>query len=222
MPMPPTRAFLSSTIGKKVVMALSGLALFGFVLLHMAGNLQVYLGPVAMNEYAEWLREVLHGAGLWIARAVLLVATLLHVWAAVSLTLANNAARPAGYRHLESEASTYASRTMKWGGPLLLLFVIYHLLHFTTGNAHPDFIAGDVYHNFVAGFRSVPAAAVYILAMVMLGLHLRHGVWSMLRTLGLSHPRYGRLADHAALGFALLVTVGNLSFPIAVLTGFVR
>ena len=214
--------FFQSTIGRKVVMAVTGVILFGFVLAHMAGNLQVYLGPLAFNQYAVNLRLLLHGAGLWIARSGLLVSAILHVWSATSLTLESRAARPVSYRKWEAQESTYASRTMRWSGVIVLGFVIYHLMHFTFGNVHPDFVPGDVYHNFVSGFRVVPVSIFYIIANVLLGLHLRHGVWSMLRTLGLSHPRYLRLAQAAALGFAGIVVLGNLSFPIAVLAGIVR
>jgi succinate dehydrogenase / fumarate reductase cytochrome b subunit len=214
--------FVRSTIGRKVVMAVTGVILFGFVLAHMAGNLQVYLGPAAFNHYAEFLREVLHGTGLWIARAVLLAAAVLHVWAATSLTLQSRAARPVAYRQWTARESTYASRTMRWSGVIVLVFVIYHLLHFTFGTVHPDYVPGDVYHNFVAGFEVPVVSAFYILANVLLGFHLRHGVWSMLQTLGLSHPRYKRVAVLTAAAFAIIVTVGNLSFPIAVLAGWIQ
>jgi succinate dehydrogenase / fumarate reductase, cytochrome b subunit len=216
--------FLGSSIGRKVVMALTGAILFVYVLAHLAGNLQVYLpnGPEAMNQYGAFLHHSLHGAGIWIARAVLLVAVALHIWSATSLTLSSRAARPVGYREREWVESTYASRTMRWSGVILIVFVIYHLLHFTVGSAHPDFIPGDVYHNFVAGFRSVPVSVFYIVAMVLLGLHLRHGVWSMFQTLGVSHPRYMRWAHIAAWIFAAIVVIGNVSFPLAVLAGIVK
>jgi succinate dehydrogenase cytochrome b subunit len=214
--------FLGSSIGRKVVMAVTGLILFGFVLGHMIGNLQVYLGPEALNHYGVLLRQLLHGAGLWVVRAVMLTAVSFHIWAATSLTLESRRARPEGYRQRKWKESTYASRTMRWGGVIILLFVIYHLLHFTTGTVHPNFIEGDIYHNFVVGFQSVPVSLFYIIAMVALGFHLRHGVWSMFQTLGVSHPRYIRLAHAAAWIFAVLIVVGNISFPIAVLTGIVK
>ncbi|HEX7078487.1 MAG TPA: succinate dehydrogenase cytochrome b subunit [Candidatus Eisenbacteria bacterium] len=213
---------VDSSVGKKVVMAGSGIILFGFVVAHMIGNLQAYMGPEAMNGYAVWLRELLHGAGLWIARLVLLVAVALHIWSATLLTLENWRARPVGYRMVRHERSTYASRTMVWSGPILALFVIYHLLHFTFGTVHPDFIEGDVYHNFVTGFRVVPVSIFYIVAMLALGYHLYHGVWSMLQTLGLSHPRYNRLRAAFAGAFTAIVVVGNISFPVAVMLGVIR
>jgi succinate dehydrogenase / fumarate reductase cytochrome b subunit len=221
MPPAPT-TFLRSSIGRKVVMAVTGAILFGFVLGHLAGNLTVYLGPEALNGYAVFLRQFLHGAGLWIARAVLLLAVILHIWSATSLTLSSRAARPVGYRERQWTESTYASRTMRWSGVIILLFVIYHLLHFTLGTVHPSFVEGDVYHNFVVGFQSVPVSLFYIVAMIFLGLHLRHGIWSMFQTLGVSHPRYIRWAHIAAWVFAAIVVIGNCSFPIAVLAGLVR
>jgi len=211
---------LASTIAKKVVMALTGAVLTGFVLVHMAGNLLFYQGPEALNHYAELLQS--KPLLVWGARAVLLVSVGLHIWAATALTSLNNAARPVGYRKTFYEASTYASRTMRWGGPLLLLFIVYHLLHFTVGSVHPSFIRGDVYHNVVAGFQNPLVAFFYVLSMVALALHLFHGVTSMLQTLGLSHPRYNGLRAMIGAGYAAVVTVGNLSFPLAVFFGLVR
>jgi len=205
-------------------MALTGVVLVGYVIGHLAGNLQVYLpnGREALNAYGYYLHHVFHGAGIWIARSVLLAAALLHIWAATSLTLDSRRARREGYREREWREATYASRTMRWGGVIILLFIIYHLLHFTTGTAHPDFIPGDVYHNFVTGFRNVPASIAYIVAMIALALHLRHGVWSMFQTVGVSHPRYMAAAHALAWIVAIVVFVGNVSFPIAVLAGIVK
>src|SRR5512138_2302993 len=129
-------SFFASTIGRKIVMAVTGIILFGFVVGHMAGNLQLYLGPTVMNEYAVFLRELLHGSGLWIARAVLLAAAVLHVWAAVSLTRLDLAARPVDYREWRASASTYQSRTMRWTGFFLLAFIVYHLLDLTFGTVN--------------------------------------------------------------------------------------
>jgi succinate dehydrogenase / fumarate reductase cytochrome b subunit len=216
------RGFLGSSIGRKVVMAVTGAILFGFVLVHMLGNLQVYVGPEALNHYGVFLRELLHGTGLWIARGMLLAAVILHIWSATSLTLESRRARPIGYREQKWKESTYASRTMRWSGVILFFFIIYHLLHFTIGSVHPSFIEGDVYHNFVAGFRSVPVSIFYIVAMILLGLHLRHGLWSMCQTLGVSHPRTMRLAHIGAWIFAAIIVIGNISFPLAVLAGIVK
>jgi len=214
--------FWGSTLGRKVVMAVTGVILFGFVVTHMLGNLQVFLGPEAMNAYALSLRALLHGTGLWIARSVLLVAVILHIWAAVTLSLESRNARPQGYRMETHRASTYASRTMVWSGPLLFLFIAYHLAHLTFGTVHPEFVEGDVYHNFVSGFSRWPVSLLYIAAMLVLGLHLFHGSWSMLQTVGLSHPRWNPLRMAVAVGLAMLVVVGNLSFPVAVLGGWLR
>ena len=215
-------SFFASSIGKKVVMAVTGLALFGFVVAHMVGNLQVYLGPEALNTYAETLRH--YPALLWGARLGLLVAVALHIWSAWSLTQMNRQARPVGYRERANRASTYASRTMRWSGVTLLLFIVYHLLHFTFGtrSVHPQFIPGDVYHNFITGFQNPLVSAFYILAMLALGLHLYHGTWSMLQTLCLSHPRYNRWRQALAATLTVIVVGANISFPVAVLTGLLR
>ena len=212
--------FLTSTIGRKVVMALTGLVLFGFVVAHMVGNLQVYLGPTKLDEYGAALRKL--PALLWALRLGLLAAAAGHVWAATSLTLSNRAARPIGYRQTRYQESSYASRTMRWSGVILLLFIVYHLLHFTIGTVHPSFVEGAVNHNFVAGFRVPWVSAFYILAMLCLGMHMYHGVWSMLQTLGLSHPRYNPLRQAVAGAITVAVVVGNISMPLAVLAGWIR
>jgi succinate dehydrogenase / fumarate reductase cytochrome b subunit len=214
--------FLSSTLGKKVVMAVTGVVLFGFVVGHMLGNLQVYMGPKALNAYAVLLREALHGGALWVVRAALLGAVGLHIWAATSLTLASWSARPRGYRRWKAQESTYASRTMVWSGPILAAFIVYHLLHLTTGNAHPAFVEGDVYRNVVVGFRSWPVSLFYVVAQLALGLHLYHGVWSMMQTVGLSHPRYNRWRTAFAAVVTSAVVLGNISIPVAVLSGFIE
>jgi succinate dehydrogenase / fumarate reductase, cytochrome b subunit len=217
-----TPSVLTSTIGRKVVMAATGVLLFGFVVAHMAGNLQLYLGATVMNEYAVFLREFLHGGGLWIARAVLLAAAVLHVWAAVSLTRLDLAARPVDYRSFRPDESTYASRTMRWSGAFLLAFIVYHLLDLTFGTVNPGFEHGNVYGNVVRSFRIVPVAVFYLVAMVLLGMHLKHGTMSMLRTLGLSHPAHQLIASRALTVVVGLTIAANMSFPLAVLFGVVR
>jgi succinate dehydrogenase cytochrome b subunit len=214
--------FFGSSIGKKVVMAATGLVLFAYVVGHMIGNLQVYLGPRALNDYGAFLHHFLHGQGLWIVRAGLLVAVGLHIWAATALTLANWSARPVGYRQWQAMESTYASRTMVWSGPILAIFILYHLAHLTTGTLHPSFVPGDVFHNVVVGFQNPWVSAFYILAMLALGLHMYHGVWSMLQTAGLSHPRWNPLRRVFSAVFTAVVVVGNISIPVAVLTGYVH
>ena len=214
-----TEPLLAATVGKKLVMAVTGVVLFGFVIVHMVGNLQVYLGAEAINEYGHFLHTFFHGAGIWIFRAVLLAAVLLHIWAMTSLTFTNRRAREVGYRRWTARESSYASRTMRASGVFILVFIVFHLLHLTTGTVHPDFVPGDVYHNLISGFQVVPVAIFYLLATLMLALHLFHGAWSMLQTLGLNHPRYNRLRNVISVGLAVLVVIGNLSFPLAVLTG---
>jgi succinate dehydrogenase cytochrome b subunit len=219
----PNASFVSSTIGRKVVMAVTGLVLFGFVIAHMIGNLQVFLPDhEAINHYGRFLREVLHGAGIWIARGLLLAAVALHIWSAWSLTLTNRRARPVPYKVVTPDASTYASRTMRWSGVIVGLFVIYHLLHMTTGDVHPEFVEGDVYRNIVVGFSRWPVSLFYVLAMVCLGLHLRHGVWSMLQTLGASHPRWDAARKTGATVFATVLVLGFVAVPLAVLAGVVK
>lgn len=216
-----------SSLGKKAVMAATGVLLLGFVLGHMVGNLKVYQGPEKFNAYAEGLRSLGspffgHGQVLWLVRLALLAAVLLHLHAAWTLTLVNRRARPQGYARRGVVQASYAARTMRWGGVVILLFVLYHLAHLTWGFgwAHPDFVPGDVYHNFVAGFRVVWVSAFYIAAQVALGLHLDHGVWSLFQSLGWSGPVCDRWRRPLARTLALVVTAGNVSFPLAVLAGF--
>ncbi len=215
--------FLASTIGRKVVMAVTGLVLFGFVFVHMLGNLQVFLPDLeAINRYGLFLKEALHGAGIWIARGVLLGSVAGHVWAAWSLSRTSWNARPVAYRAVTPDASTYASRTMRWSGPILLLFIVYHLLHFTVGTVHPSFVDGDVRHNLIAGFSVWPVSVAYIVAMLALGLHLKHGTWSMLQTLGASHPRWNRARNAAATVFTVVIVLGFIAVPLAVMTGVLK
>lgn len=218
----PRPAFLSSTIGRKVVMAVTGLLLVGFVFVHMIGNLLLYQGPEAINGYGRFLHDFLHGWGIWIARAVLLGAVALHVGSAASLAREELAARPVGYRQWKPKRSTYASRTMRWSGVIVLSFIVYHLLHFTTGGVHPEFVRGEVYRNVVIGFSSWPVALFYMISMILLGLHLRHGVWSLFQSLGVSHPRYLAAAQAGATAFSTVIVLGNVSFPLSVLFGLVR
>ena len=220
-------ALYRSAVGKKAIMAVTGVALFGFVLVHMLGNLKLYQGPEKLNAYAEWLREVgspalPHEGVLWIARIVLLGAVALHIASATQLTLMNLKARPLDYKGRSTIQATYASRTMRWGGVIIALFVIYHLAHFTWGSVHPDFIVGDVYHNVVAGFRVWWVSALYIVAQIALGFHLSHGLWSMFQSMGWSNPRTQRDWRRTfAVVFAVVVAIGNISFPLAVLAGIV-
>jgi succinate dehydrogenase / fumarate reductase cytochrome b subunit len=216
--------FYRSAVGKKAVMAATGILLWAFVLGHMIGNLKLFAGAEGFNHYAEWLRLVglplLPPSGLlWAVRLTLIVAVVLHVHAAWALTLQNRRARPRGYRERRPVAAGYAARTMRWSGAALLAFVVYHLLHFTTGDAHPDFVAGDVYHNVTVAFSSGWIVALYVAAMVLLGLHLFHGLWSMFQSLGWNHPRYNPWRRVFAATFAVLVAAGFVVVPILILAG---
>lgn len=221
--------FYRSAIGKKAVMAVTGVILLGFVLVHMLGNLKLYFGPEHLNDYGRFLRTV--GAPLvpesgllWLARIILLVAVVFHIHAAYALTIMNLEARPVGYRDRDYVASSYAARTMRWGGVIILLFIIYHIAHLTLGApvAPVQFIPHDVYHNVVAGFQIPWVSAIYIIANLALGFHLYHGVWSMFNSLGLNQPKFNPWRRHFATAFAVIITAGNLSFPLAVLLGWVR
>lgn len=211
---------LDGTVARKAVMALTGLVLFGFVIVHMIGNVQLYTGPEKLNKYAAFLQGL--GPGLWLFRIVLLTAVVLHAVIGIQLWLRNRAARPVRYEYQSFQKGNVASRTMIWSGPAIGLFVVYHILHFTVGSAHPAFVHGDVYNNVVVGF-SVPAVAgVYVLAMVALGFHLYHGAFSLFQSLGLRTPKWDCAMKAVLSGVALLVVVVNISFPVAVLAGVVK
>jgi succinate dehydrogenase / fumarate reductase cytochrome b subunit len=220
----------SSSIGKKIVMALTGVVLVGFVIAHMLGNLKIYKGAAAFNAYATWLREMGapllgHEEALWIVRVVLLGAVVLHMLAAWQLTRMSWAARPTGYEEKQALEATYASRTMRWGGVIIALFVVYHLLHFTfgvVGYQPGQFQPLSVYHNVVVGFSVWYISAFYIAAQVLLGLHLSHGIWSMIQTLGVVTARGDYAYRVAANVIALVVVAGNISVPVAVLLGLVK
>jgi len=231
VPHPPRTSwivgFYRSAIGKKAVMAVTGVFLFGWILLHMLGNLKVYTGAEHYNAYAAFLITMgapllPNKAALIVVRVLLLIAVWLHIQAATQLTLMNRKARPVGYTERDYVSATYAARTMRWSGVIIVLFVVYHLLHLTFGTLHPDFIEHDVYHNFVTGFQVWWVSAFYIIANLALGMHLYHGLWSMFNSVGLSHATFNPWKRSFATVFAVIVTVGNISFPIAVLMGVLR
>ncbi len=220
------KEFYASTVGKKVIVAVTGLFLIGFLLAHMVGNLQLFAGrgetiaTTKLNEYAELLRAEM--ALLWMARFALLGALALHVSATIQLTLQNRAARPIGYARNEAVQATWASKMMIWGGLALFFFVSYHILHFTAGDVHSDlFTPGDVYGNVVLSFQNGWISAAYLLGQMALFFHLYHGVLSGFRTLGLSSDAYLALAHKLGIALALLITVGFSLTPIAVLAGWV-
>ncbi len=215
-----TLTFYRTTIGKKVLMALSGIVLVGFVVGHLIGNLQLYAGPEVINAYAAFLHS--KPALLWAVRLVLLGSVVVHIVTAVQLATLKGSARREEYRKRQYKRTNYAARTMYWSGPILLVYIIYHLLHLTLGYSPNDtFVEGDVYNNVVRGFQNSVVSVVYIIGNLALAFHLYHGVWSLLQTLGLRHPRYDRWAHSAARTLGLLVAIGNLSFPIAVMTDMV-
>ena len=217
-----------TTVGKKYVMAVSGIVLFGFVIGHMLGNLQVYLGPRAFNEYAKFLHDT--PTLLWGTRVVLLLAVSAHIVSAVQLVMLNRQARPVGYQHKKNVATSYAALTMKISGPLILVYIVYHLAHFTFGyNAglgyeHLPMSANglpDVYHNVVESCQIPWLVGIYVVAQVMLGLHLYHGAWSLFQSLGLNHRRYNETLRSAASAIALATVAGFLAVPIGVFFGLV-
>jgi len=228
-----------TTIGKKVIMAVTGLIGVGFVAFHMYGNLKAFefmTGPeyanaeVHFNAYAETLRtfgEPIFGYThlLWIARLVLLAAVVLHVWAAYSLAQESYEARTTKYVEHKKLRATLASSYMRVGGTILLVFIIFHLAHFTWGipGIHPNFIPGEAYHNLVTGFQAYgyAPAIIYILIMVFLGLHLYHGTWSMFQTLGLNNKDYTVPLRILAAVVAIVVTLGFIAVPLAVIVGLI-
>lgn len=212
--------FTRSNIGLKVLMALTGFILFGFTVAHVSGNLLVFAGPAKMNAYAQLVKS--NAGVLWGARLVLLASVVAHIISAVKLYKRRSDARPVAYAVKQPHGSTYASRTMIWSGPILSLFILYHLMHFTIGNAHPKFDEHDAYRNVVVGFSSLPVAAAYIIAMVCLGLHLSHGVWSLLQTLGVNRPNWECALRRLAILFGVAVCGGFISIPLAVLLGLVK
>ena len=208
-------------------MAITGLIWFGYLVAHLRGNLKIYAGPQFLNDYGGFLRTVgepLFGFSqlLWVARIILIPAFIVHILAAIQLKTRDNASRPRGYAMRRNLESTWASRTMIWGGLFILLFVIYHVLDFTFGTVNPSFEEGNIYHNVVASFRLWPVALFYVAAMIAVGLHLFHGIWSMFQTLGWNTARSNRLIRNFATFGAVVLTVGNLSIPVAVLAGIVK
>jgi succinate dehydrogenase / fumarate reductase cytochrome b subunit len=220
-------ALWHSTIGKKYVMAITGAIWFGYLIVHLWGNLKIYAGPTFLDDYGAWLRTVgepLFGYSqvLWLARIILIPAFILHMWAAISLTTRDRASRPQRYSFRKNLESTFASRTMIYGGLFIVLFVIYHLLDFTFGSVNPSYEEGNIYHNVVASFQRWPVVLFYVLAMLAVGLHLLHGVWSLFQTLGWNNMRANRLLRNFATFAALVLTLGNISIPVAVLAGFIK
>ena len=201
-------------------MAVTGIILFGFVVGHMLGNLQIYLGEERLNHYAELLQA--NKPFLWTFRSVMLFCVGVHILAAVQVWLRNRAARPVKYKVFRPPAVDYAARTMVWSGPILALFITYHLLDFTVGTTNPDFVRGEVFQNVVASFSNPLIAIFYMAANLLLAFHLYHGLWSLFQTFGWDHPRFGWMRRALAVFFSVLIGAGNISIPLAVLTGVVQ
>ena len=229
-PANPVAVVWGTMVGKKVVMAVTGMVLVGFVIAHMLGNLKMFLGPATIDAYASFLRTmgeplVPYSLLLWVVRILLVTCVALHITAAVQLTRMSLAARPQDYDTKESIATTYAARTMRWSGVILVLFVVYHLLHLTGGvvGFRPgEFRELSVYHNVVAGFSVWYVSLFYIVAMACLCLHLDHGIWSLLQTLGWNNARTTSTLRALSRGVALAVFAGFISVPVSVLAGWLR
>jgi len=217
--------FYEAPIGKKVAMAITGAILFGFVVVHMIDNLSIYSSNSdQINRLAAFLHDPEMAPLLWAARIVLLASVVLHIVAAFQLWNMNRAARPVGYRKKNDVPNAYAARTMVWSGPIILAFVIFHILHLTTGSVLPLQEFGpnqpNVRANVIQGFQHPAVAIFYILAMLLLCLHLYHGVWSMFQSVGVNHPRYTLWLKRFAMVSALLIAIGNTSIPVAALAGW--
>jgi len=219
--------FYEAPIGKKVVMALTGVMLFGYVVAHLLGNLQIYSSnPQQINVYAAFLHNPANVGLLWGARLALLIAVGLHILASVQLWQMKRNARPQGYVKKDEAATSYASRTMMWSGPIVAAFVIFHVLHLTAGQVVPLHELGpnqpDVRANVIAGFSNPLISGFYILAMILLCMHLYHGLWSMFQSLGFYHPRHTPKLQKGAAIFAILIAIGNCSIPLAVMAGLLK
>jgi succinate dehydrogenase / fumarate reductase, cytochrome b subunit len=220
--------FYRSALGKKYVMAITGVIGMGYIFAHMIGNLKVFIGPESIDAYGEWLRHSLlypilpaHVA-LWLMRSVLIVSLILHVHAAYALTMMNRRARPVRYKSKRDYiAADFAARTMRWTGIIVLLFIGYHLADFTWGWVNPGYVRGEVYRNTVASLSNPIVALFYIAANLALGYHLYHGAWSLFQSLGINSPRFNPWRRAFAVAFAVITIGGFITVPIAVLLGIV-
>ena len=223
----------STAVGKKYVMAISGLAMIGFVVFHMIGNLKMYFGQADLDHYAEFLKELLYpiapkGVVLWILRGGLIAMLVLHLHAAWSLTRLNRHARAVKYQGpRDYQVANFASRTMRWTGIIVLAYLVWHLLDLTFGTVNAigtdgEFVRGEVYNNVVRSLDRPLVAAFYVVANILLGIHLFHGAWSFFQSLGWNNPRFNAWRRGFAVGIATVVVVGNVSFPVAVLAGIVK
>ncbi|SEG89228.1 succinate dehydrogenase subunit C [Actinacidiphila yanglinensis] len=223
---PPLRTAWDSTLGKKTVMAVSGLVMLLYLVAHMLGNLKIFFGPDDYNGYAHWLRTLGEPAlhyewALWIIRVGLTVSVVAHGVTAYQLSRRDIKARPVGYAHRKARSS-YATRTMRWGGIILALFIVWHLLDLTTLTVNRNAQPGHPYQNVEATFHTWYGDVIYIVAMLALGLHIRHGFWSAAQTLGAGNRRRDRVLKAAATGLAVLLTAGFIAVPVGVMTGTVH
>jgi succinate dehydrogenase / fumarate reductase cytochrome b subunit len=216
-----------TSVGKKVAVAVTGIIGIGFVFAHMVGNLKIFLGPHAVNKYGEFLRDMgepifPRSVLLWLLRLVLIAAVVIHVSLTYQLARQSRAARPVRYQQkIKNVQASYASRTMRWGGVAILLFIVFHLADLSWG-AHPDFVRGDVYHNAVIGFRRLWVTAIYLVAMLALGMHLYHGTWSVTQTLGINQTRWNRTIHRLATTLAVVIAGGYSVVPLAVVFRLVK
>jgi succinate dehydrogenase / fumarate reductase cytochrome b subunit len=220
-------AYWHSNIGKKVVMAWTGLIMLAYLLVHMLGNLKIFFGREDYDEYAHWLRTIgvplLHGAWfLWIARAVLLASVVLHTVAAAQLTRRDQKARPIKYVGKGKPNATFATRTMRWGGVILALFIVWHILDLTAGVVNPDYSEGHAYNNVTKDFQHWWSNVIYIVAMIAVGLHIHHGFWSATQTLGLNSSAKDKAIKATGTTLALVISLGFIAIPVAVMTGLTR
>jgi succinate dehydrogenase / fumarate reductase cytochrome b subunit len=212
--------FYQATIGKKAVMAVTGVILFGFVVGHLIGNLQVFAGREMLDAYGAFLHHSTHGL-IWVFRLVLLASVIAHIVASIQLTMTKMEARPISYVKTDYSHSSYASRTMMWSGPIVAAFIIFHLMDLTWGNVNPAFQEGHVYDNLIASFSRWPVAVAYIIALTLLCTHLYHGIYSMFQSLGISHPKYTPAIQRIAKLASFLIWAGYVSIPVAVLANVI-
>ncbi|RPH44884.1 MAG: succinate dehydrogenase cytochrome b subunit [Planctomycetota bacterium] len=220
--------FLGSTIGLKILMAITGVVMFGYLIGHVTGNMLLFAGPQAINNYSKFLHD--SKGLLWGTRIILLGAVVVHIWATLRFLKLRSDARPVAYEVKKPHGTTFAARTMYWSGPVIALFIVYHILHLTTGTVHPTYSKNvdptthtvDVYANLVEGFQRPLASGIYILAMLAIGFHLSHGIWSMLQTIGVNRPNWEPALRCLAVIAAVLICGGFIAVPAAVLLGIVK
>lgn len=220
--------FARSNIGLKFIMAITGVVMVGYLIGHVSGNMLIFRGPEAINAYSKFLHD--SKALLWGTRVVLLVSVVLHIWATLRFLKLRSSARPVAYGVKGAHGTTWAARTMYWSGPVIALFIVYHILHLTTGTVHPTFAKNvdptthtvDVYANLVEGFQRPLAAGIYIVAMLAIALHLSHGLWSLLQTVGVNRPNWEPALRCLGVLTGVLITAGFVAVPVAVLLGFVK